>query len=375
MKVLIIDDDSSLRQTLRDTLEEKGDWKVEDQGFECVDDALIRFRPDMVVLDLVKGEPPDEVDTGNVTFERIRDIWFCPTVIYSAFPHKQNFDHPLTKTIEKGADRDLEVRDYLEDFVPEAKIIRSVHQDFDSRIREALRDSVHALRDQIVNTEDDSNDPILLRAVRRLVAARVDVAASGEGNLRAWERFVVPPLGDHLLTADLLRRKDADWKDPEAFRLVLTPSCDLVPRNNGRPTAERVLLARCERFDKLGKVELKTGTGLTNKQRDSLRSMLTEGMADNHFPIPGFQGCVPLMVANLKRLELIEWDKIELELRDGQASTTDVEFTRVVSTDSPFREMVVWAYLRVAGRPGVPVIDVDGWLDDISGFLDTSGQT
>ena len=366
MRVLIIDDDSALRQALRGALEEeKGTWEVEDRGFDGLGETLARFRPDMIVLDLVEGQIPGEQDTGNTSFEQIREMWFCPVVVYSAFPGRQRFDHPLVDGIAKGANTEEKVRDRLKAYRREASMIRDVHRDFDARIRFALRDSVHALRVQLEETTDGSADSVLPRAVRRLVAARADAGASEQGRLRAWERYVVPPLGRHLLTADLLRQADADWTKEEAFRLVLTPSCDLVPGRGELTDAEGILVARCEPLARLGRIEPTPGKSLTNTQKNGLRPILTEGMAGNHLAIPEFRGHVPLMVADLKRLELLERDRVRLEPSDGTAAGDGV-FRRVASTDSPFREMVVWAYLRVSGRPGVPEIHVEEWLEDIS---------
>ena len=116
----------------------------------------------------------------------------------------------------------------LKEFAPLALMIRSVHEDFDGRIREALRDSVRTLRSQIGVGGNGLVNSILRRAVRRLVAAQVDAGASANGKLEPWERFVIPPLGEHLLTADVLRKVNAEWRAEDAFRLVLTPSCDLV---------------------------------------------------------------------------------------------------------------------------------------------------
>ena len=82
------------------------------------------------------------------------------------------------------------------------------------------------------------------------------------------------------------------------------------------------------------------------------------------------------MVANLKRLELLEWEQIRLggDENDEDQPARDGRFKRVASTDSPFREMVVWAYLRVAGRPGLPDIDVEAWLDMLSDHLAARNQ-
>lgn len=375
LRVLVIDDDERVRTALESELEEDdgpaGDWvewEVRGQGFADVRNALARFRPDMVVLDLVEGKIPNDSDSGNRSFEWIRDYWFCPVVIYTGFAARRTFkEHPQVVLVTKGRRSEEQVLAELWKFVPVARMVRSVHEDFDARIREALRDSVDALDRQISRNEEPWDDA-LSRAVRRQVAARIDLAASGGTELRAWERFVVPPLGDDLLTADLLRLRHAEPTDAAAFRLVLTPSCDMVRSSGRTPKVGRVLVALCEPVAQLGEMELPLGEPLTKRQRKSLRSTLPHGVVGEHVVIPEFRGHVPLMVANLKRLELVEWDRIDLHRGVGGAN--GAELVCVASTDSPFREMVVWAYLGVAGRPGVPDTDIKRWVEEISNHLE-----
>lgn len=371
MRVLIIDDEPSVRQTLRSTLEEDGrTWEATDRDFDGLDDALSRIRPDLLVLDLLQGQGGDGQATGNEAFDEIRRKWFCPVVVYSAFPDEQDFDHPLVHTVTKGSGSEFEVLDRLQSFVPHAEMIRCVHREFDARIREALRDSVEALSRQAETAGSGVQGVVVPRAVRRLVAARVDARVSGAGKLQAWERFIVPPLGDHLFTADLLRlnRSDGHFEEGD-FRLVLTPTCDLVPGRNGDRDVEQVVVARCERITKLGKIDLKSGQRLSGKHKERLRSVFTEGLIGHLLPIPEFGDHVPMMVANLGRLEILEGHQVEVATGDGSEPPMEGRFRRVASTDSPFRETVVWAYLRVIGRPGLPEIDVDAWLETLSDRL------
>ena len=372
IRILIVDDDPSMRETLRDTLEEEVDWKVEDQTFDGLTEVLERFRPDLLVLDLLRDQVPHAHAAGNASFQQIRNTWFCPVVVYSAFADLQDFKHPLVTTIKKGAETDVEVRDRLQGLVPHVRLIRSVHRYFDASIRGALRDSVGVLQTQIGMSEQEG---VFVRAVRRLVAARADAETSESGKLRAWERFIVPPLGSHLLTADLLRRSGANWKEEEAYRLVLTPSCDLVLRSDGRGSADRILVSRCMPMEALGRVALRRGQTLNSSQRSTLRSILSEGMVGQQIPLPEFRDHVPLMVANLKELELLDWNQVDSQPNGPRELLQGERFERVASTDSPFREMVVWAYLRVTGRPGLPVIDIDDWVQNISDHFAGGGNS
>ncbi|MYK60628.1 MAG: hypothetical protein F4034_01405 [Chloroflexi bacterium] len=72
------------------------------------------------------------------------------------------------------------------------------------------------------------------------------------------------------------------------------------------------------------------------------------------------------MAADLRDLELIPVGAIGVE---GE------EFLRVASVDSPFRELISWAYLQVAGRPGLPQRDLDGWIHDIIEAANTPSES
>ena len=63
------------------------------------------------------------------------------------------------------------------------------------------------------------------------------------------------------------------------------------------------------------------------------------------------------MTAELKRLELIELSKI--------GENEESEYHRVISVDSPFREMIIWGYTQGAGRPGLPERDFKSWAKEI----------
>ncbi len=245
----------------------------------------------------------------------------------------------------------------------------SVHQYFDNSIRQAIRDSIHAFPCFEPLNDNFPNHSTFVRAVRRLVAARVDTDASSSEPLEPWERFAIPPLGENLLTADILRKSESDWEDEDAFRLVLTLSCDLARHRNNKPKVEYVLAARCEPITSLGRKWFPNHSNLNSKQKKSyekrLKGAIREGVTDNtYIPIPQFANHVPVMVANLKKLELISLDSVCTKKSKTNNAANRNCYRRVASTDSPFREMVVWAHLRVMGRPGIPEIKIQSWIED-----------
>ena len=126
------------------------------------------------------------------------------------------------------------------------------------------------------------------------------------------------------------------------------------------------MVACCERYTKLGNVEIEQRREFrfSARQKEKIRPVLNEGLDGQYVPIPSFRNYIPNMVANLKRLELLDRDKIYVETND-ENTRDEGKFRRIASTDSPFRELVAWAYLRVTGRPGMPNFNVESWLCDI----------
>lgn len=72
-------------------------------------------------------------------------------------------------------------------------------------------------------------------------------------------------------------------------------------------------------------------------------------------PFPKFGTKIPTMAADLRQLELIPFAEI----------VDENYYRRIASIDSPFRELISWAYMQTACRPGLPDRNVDEWCDEI----------
>ena len=62
------------------------------------------------------------------------------------------------------------------------------------------------------------------------------------------------------------------------------------------------------------------------------------------------------MAADLRDLQFIRVEDIGIS---GKL------YHRIASIDSPFRELLSWAYLQTACRPGLPDRDFNSWADEI----------
>ena len=355
MKVLFVDDDRDSIESVAEELGGIGDIRHEWTDFSEVESRIEAFRPDIIILDLFIGGPQEGQAAGRDTLSIVWHNHFCPVVVYSADPsiiddNDLYREHPFIKTIKKGSDSEERAVTAIQGFQPVVNHLRSVQEEARKEFSIALRDV-----SRYVSSDDDAV-AVINRAARRRLAALLDDTAAAGRQLDAWEQYVFPPVSKDIQLGDILRLKDGD-QEPQSYRVVLTPSCDLV-RSHGREAKVRnVLVARCcpltTVLDMIGpkgnlKKALKSGR---------FQEILSVGFGRSFIIFPSLGKLIPSMTANLKDLQLISIEEI------------DTKYKVVASVDSPFRETVAWAYIQTAARPGLPDRNIESWKREIGESL------
>jgi CTP synthase len=353
LRILFIDDDKSSVRPAMEWVET--DYSCELVSFPGFEDAIEKYQPHIAIVDRIEGTPPSGTDEGESVFDAIWNRHFCPVVIYSAFPEEDEDDrkkHPLVLRVTKGADLDP-FKTAIQTLSPHAQAIESaerhIHQQFALAVREVAPYAALVFTDPV-----QYNDAVVRYGRRRLAALMDELSL---GMLASWEQYIHPPVREDIMLGDVIRLKGGKPDDPEAFRVVLTPSCDLVASSARKPKVEWVLVASCCRV-KQGI----QGTALCKHSIEELRetltsTMLTQGFYQKIVPFPGLKGKIPLMMADLKKLDLIPVSEITLD-ESGK-------YIRIASLDSPFRELISWAYMQIACRPGLPDRDCETWKEEI----------
>jgi len=368
LKLLFIEDEPSGVQPLLNLIDrERAHMQYEVAGFGEAEDKIASLRPDIVILDLLVGgaSPEPEVE-GLKTRDFIWDQRFCPIVVYSARPdiHDEKYKpHPFVKSIQKGKNSAREVLEALRELRPQVQALHEAEghilQSFASALRDVAPDAFRFLDDPT-----GRNDMILRAGRRRLAALMDDLTAHGD-RLASWEQYLSPPIGSNIKLGDILRQANGESDNPTSFRVVLTPSCDVVASGDREPKVANVLVARC--------CSMREGVDLTSlkgmvlkKLKDRLPgTVLSHGYFEAVIPFPCLEGRIPTMAANLRDLEFVPFDDI---------GVSEKAFLRVASVDSPFRELIAWAYLQIACRPGLPDRDFDSWRDEIVASLQDEGD-
>lgn len=348
-RILIVEDDEGMAQSLTAALcRELGEPQIfVINNFKDAQSQIAEKMPDVVVFDIFDDQIEEHPEYAvKPAWLFVWNEFFCPVVFHTGHEVSEYRDlvHPFVRYEIKGPGSHGRVATHIKEFEPKIDSLRTIRKELSWRAGETLR-HVSPLIWRSGQPLTDQAD-IFLRVVRRRMAAALDHTAEDQRPTQAWEQYIYPPIGDSLLTGDIIRSTSGDENKPESYHLVLSPSCDLVRE---RPTLKQVLVADCVPIRRF--VD-KTNIGLQDLVK-RLPSELTKDQVAGFTVLPTFPGVLPLMAANLKQLSLLPYD--DIATKNGETK----HFTRIASLDSPFRERLAWAYLQVAGRPGVPDVDVE----------------
>lgn len=374
MNILFVDDELRPVKTAMKHLQDYG-YSCEYSTFEEFDPDSKKF--DIIVIDMIKGKAADDPqgDSGKFVINQIWGTNFCPIIIFSADPSLANLEkHPLIAKIQKGSgshERILAATKRMALFV-DAK--REIIKYAGHAVKRVLQDTVPAFFSELDNERGMSEEEeqilrnkvtsVFPRIIRRRIAADFD-SGYNTRKLLPYELYLFPPIGDNWLQGDIVKNP----KD-NSILLVLTPSCDLVRYSTGLKT-HSILCAKCLPFDMqhicgffqyslkakgcdkcntcdIESVECKKKRLGTKQREEQIQfiSLLNSGLIGDYYFLPALPGIIDNMLADLKNLFTFPAADIN-------------NYERLISIDSPFREKLNEAFIRIAGRIGLPDRDFE----------------
>lgn len=366
--VVVVEDDKDFAELLELKLQEKCPGiNVSLSEFGDALANIEKIAPDVVVLDWFLGTPGLGKDEGRPVWELIWAKSFSPLVFASAadkseLPEFVN-QHPLLQYVGKSTEDSAEkVVQAVLGFLPIGREIKTARINLVERASIAANTAVTETLPYIWKEclGDPSRRLMLERTARRRLTNHLAELEEDEGNqIFAWEQYIVPPAASHLMTGDVLRLRESSPDDPNSYRVILSPSCDLV---KGREKVTRVLVAKCVPIDiyRSKHPPLYSCKDAAEKKK-AWRSLLSQPQTAGYSPMPAFPSLIPHMAVSLKELDLLELDSVAVKA----SAAAGPEFERVASTDSPFREQLAWAYMLIACRPGMPDRNIDSWVNEI----------
>jgi DNA-binding NarL/FixJ family response regulator len=361
--ILIVEDNESHAEALKRTIERLiPDVRVAiyARNFAGALDEYHTARPDIFIVDLYEGDYAPETLKGPEVCKQIWNRRFRPLIVHSAFdadPHIEDrlARHPFYRYIAKGSpDCADQVAKQVNEFLSHAAALREVEDEVHAVLQTVIQDTAEAI--WLSQTEPIARTKAIIRSARRRVGAQMDLKPLlSNDTVLPWEQYIVPPLEADLLMGDVLKVKGSSPGDASSYRVVLTPSCDLVLRKR-KAKVSAALVGKCVDAKTFFNALRLGKSGSRTDLQESLETILTQPQVNGYCPLPAYPNLWPNMAIKLRDTDFVGFDDI---FGDKQ------KFQRVASIDSPFREQIAWAHMQIASRPALPDRELKSWIEGI----------
>lgn len=350
-KILIIDDGNVEAEI---TFLKDNGFYCNSHNFDDIERTLKKEKPDFVILDYKRDR---EELAGKRWFDYIWTTKIFPILFYTAFYEELEeylkrdgfINHPLIYLIKKGSGAGKNLLEHLNQAEGIIDILDSCKKDFldnfDKSRHETLKTTI-AFFDKKSFIENPSRIKELI--IRRLARSLDQIIKEP---IEPFEMYIFPPVNDSLLVGDILMHIASN-----EFFVILTPSCDMVLNRDHNDKIHICKLEQCKNMvDQSGLKDCKD----PNKFIESIKSgILNGGFKGKNFPLP------PLIkyFKTPKSVNLTNCSYIDInDIQNSQNSDNKKPYQRIASLDNPFRETLVWAYMTINCRPGLPERNLDSW--------------
>jgi CheY-like chemotaxis protein len=379
-RLLAVDDDKDICNQIKEFLEgEKGN-EGEDIEVEIINEfskaleILEKQKFDLVILDLRVGllsdDQPEE-EAGIKTLKAIKQRLFIPIIFHTGISHLvEDLKSNLVDVITKSEDLD--------------QLLDAIRKMFKTQlphINKALTNHVEEVQRQYMwdfvekhwsdfSRSDNEGELAYLLARRLALSLSVNnirelktelgglvgkVLTEGNNQNESLSHahpvayYICPVISKNHRTGDIYKYEG------KSFYVLLTPSCDLIVRNNNRCKADEVLLAKCAPLTQQQEYIDWNKSSDNQKKIQDLKSLMTNGKGagrqDDRFHfLPGVQLLnIPDLIIDLQSL----------------CNTSYVDFTesgkweRIASLDRPYAEALSTKLTRYFGRIGTPDLNTD----------------
>jgi CTP synthase len=358
MNILHIEDDKDYQKRVSESLVKVYKPFIKCCTFDDYAEYLSFFNIELIILDIRKGQLGDE-EPGYQIIDEIWKTAFCPIIIFSAiaehiYPneHSENY---FNKKVKKGSGEIRRLIDTVNELSGYVERKKETSKLLNFHISETYRESFPSILNNLNEPNAEETLDIFTRLIRRRVAAALDESIDFSP-IKSWEMYLLPPINKQLLTADILFKNGEDKNKAESYKVIISPSCDLQEDNaKKRKPLEKVLVVSCISINQY--LSIKELSKDTPKEdfNGILQKILSNTNAERFIPLPGLKGFIPNMACDFKKLETIAYKNI------GK----DKEYLKIASIDSPFREAIIWAYMQINCRPGLPDRNFDLWSQQI----------
>lgn len=158
------------------------------------------------------------------------------------------------------------------------------------------------------------------------------------------EFYITEPIKSNIFTGDIITYQGERY-------IILTPSCDIILRNNGERNASRILFCKIKSLAEVIEnfTNLSRNTGTNNSTRKSLEKLIQNNGKQNYHFIPK---------SNFIEAGFIDFqDKLTISNLDVDRFILSGEIIRIATVAMPFLKDIISRYSNYYARQGSPDFD------------------
>lgn len=355
LKLLIVEDDSNVIETytrdinsynkintklnIRETI-----ISERNQALELLKNSDNNFDGAIIDLDLKNSGGSD--NSGNDVIKEVKENLRFPVFVISGTSHNLDSSLKEESTFFKVRDRDADF-DFIEEIVSiyNTGITKILNRK--GTIEKYINDIFwnHMSNSMNLWINDTSRTPAekensLLRYTILHMQEYIDEALE---KYHPSEFYITKPIKKNLFTGDIINLKDSKY-------VVLTPSCDIVLRENGVRSAQFILFCKIKRLDSVVKNYDKLSSKTVTKNDDRKRLV---GFFQNNNQRYHFVPKVDSIEAGLIDFQ----DKLTLNNHEVCGLIENNNIERIATVSQPFLKDIISRYSNYYARQGSPDFD------------------
>ena len=416
LRILSVEDEEDQRDILKKVfskpiLEKEIEFKSIDD-FESAIAEITKNDYHIVILDIYKGKPDDNIDEGEKILKAIQNERFIPVIFYSGNTKnvknlRSQMVGVVTKAEEGGiANLKKEVERLVRSNLP--FIRENIHNYLEKELKEYFWDIIHQKKGIFrADKEDFSLGYLMLRKFGHSLSKEKIAEILGDDSLKQDKahpmQFYIYPTDDNqeFECGEIVKSKENN-----EFFVILTPSCDFIKTSGRKRKAEKILLVRTielekvkeykeqkdkyincdteykkvkqeyetlkkeikninidENIDKIKEYfELETIYEKLNKTyksydncKNNISSIIETRKSDRYFFLPKTPFIEENRVIDFQNKEMVSYESL----------SEPKNYERIAKLDSPFAESMVASFIRYYNRIGFPDIDTDYILSNL----------
>ena len=364
LRILSVEDEEEQRDILKRVFSKpifnkKIEFKVID-NFESAINEITKNDYHIVILDIYRGKPDDNIDEGEKILRAIQKERFIPIVFYSGnTKNVESLRSQMVGVVTKGKEEGIEyLKKEIERLVKSNLpfIRENIHNHLEKELKEYFWNIIHERKNIFrADEEDFSLGYLMLRKFGHSLSKEKIAEILGDNTLTSEKAH---PMQFYIYPTDTNQEFECGEiiksKENNEFFVILTPSCDFIETSKRKRKAERILLVQASSLNTREEY-IKYKTKASNTNKNELEKLINSSKGDRYFFLPKTPFIEENRVVDFQNKEMVSYESL----------SEPKNYERIAKLDSPFAESMVASFIRYYNRIGFPDIDTDYILSNL----------